>query len=221
MGFFDDVKSGFGAIPKALAPFIPGIGDAQANEKLNKANLSEAALNRNFQERMSNTAYERGMADMKKAGLNPILAYMQGGASAPSGGTATLTSETKTGLADFALKAGTGISAQRNAATGLQQQQAMNESSIKLNQSTAAKNLMDAEKTRIENVKNRKHEGVNSALGRLGDKVGGFANQIFDSMEGSSAKKAKGWRDSIKNLGPLKKNEKSVFENMKVFKKPQ
>lgn len=62
------------------------IGGLLGNEEA----TDESALNREFQERMSNTAYQRGMKDMRKAGLNPMLAYSQGGASVPTGNMANL-----------------------------------------------------------------------------------------------------------------------------------
>lgn len=53
--------------------------------KTNKANRKMAREQMAFQERMSSTAYQRSMADMKQAGLNPMFAFQQGGATTPVG----------------------------------------------------------------------------------------------------------------------------------------
>ena len=177
----------------SLGDYLPGVGDARAQDKANEINIAQAELNRKFQERMSNTAYQRAMDDMKKAGLNPILAYNQGGASVPTGSTATAAAASKTGLTGAALQAYTGISSARAQAQQVQSQTELNETSKVLTAANTAKAVNEAqlirektEQTRLNNVRNKKYEGADSTLGRLANKASSATNKVIDAFESSA-----------------------------------
>lgn len=96
MGAFKDFLSNqFGGIASAVGSVIVNERQIAANKQMQSAaqdfSASQAELNRQFQADQASTQYQRGVADMSAAGLNPALAYSQGGASAMSGSAATST----------------------------------------------------------------------------------------------------------------------------------
>ena len=73
-----------------LQAIMQGVYNHIENSVAMNYNSTEALANREWQEHMSNTAYQRAVEDMRKAGLNPILAFANGGASTPGGSAGTI-----------------------------------------------------------------------------------------------------------------------------------
>ena len=68
-----------------LGSAISSIGNYFGTKDTNATNMQLGREQMDFQKEMSGTAYQRAVTDMQAAGLNPMLAYSQGGASTPIG----------------------------------------------------------------------------------------------------------------------------------------
>lgn len=80
-------------IAAAAGAAISGGFSFFGSKDANKSNRRIAREQMAFQERMANTVWQRGVADMRAAGINPMLAVSQGGAPAPAGSAAQMQNE--------------------------------------------------------------------------------------------------------------------------------
>lgn len=94
----------WGQLISSAMPLATGALNYYGQRQANAANAQQAQQQMDFQASQTGTAYQRGTADMKAAGLNPMLAYSQGGAQSGGGAQAQIGNELAPG-ANSALSA--------------------------------------------------------------------------------------------------------------------
>lgn len=126
-------------------------GSAMQANAVSAANAQNVALSREqmaFQEKMSNTAYQRAVADMKAAGINPMVAYQQGGASTPAGSQGHVESVLKDNPIAGALQTAAQVKLAQSQADNVESDTKVNQQNeklLKIREGTEVSNALSAQ----------------------------------------------------------------------------
>lgn len=175
-----------------LGAIMQGVYNHIENSVAMNFNSTEAMKNREWQEHMSNTAYQRAVTDMKEAGLNPILAFQNGGASTPGGSAGTIS--------------GASIGAPSSSALGVSRASGFVPNSYS-SESWSQSDWYNAAQSwnQMLSSTNMTPLGLQKALSEIGEKAGNAIEEGVNTGNRTSRKNEHG-NVTAQNFGGTKKN---------------
>lgn len=199
--------SWFEAIAGAASSLLGGSKDRGAVKK-------EAQVNRDFQESLSNTAYQRAMADMGLAGLNPILAGKLGGATTPTGAMANLAGTWQNSINSAAMmfKTASDIGLNNARSQLAETDQVLREALVPGMESIS---IVTTEiKKMVEIVSGALSPGGSQDYQQLLNEVQEKTSRLFDKLEQVGGSVTNTYNTVIESGGQINENVKSWFRDI-------